>query len=58
MHKNFENDTEQAKAALKYSVHVARDLNNNYVGTEHILIALCKVKNSTAQMILEDVFEN
>lgn len=54
MHKNFENYTEQAKAALKYSVHVARDLNNNYVGTEHILIALCKVKNSTAQMILEE----
>lgn len=54
MRKNFEIYTEQAKAALKYSTHVARDLNNNYVGTEHILMALCKVKNSTAQMILEE----
>ena len=29
MRKNFEIYTEQAKAALKYSTHVARDLNNN-----------------------------
>ena len=54
MRNNFENYTEQAKAALRYSIHVAKDLNNNYVGTEHILMALCKVKNSTAQMILEE----
>lgn len=54
MGRNFENYTEQAKTALKYSIQVAKNLNNNYVGTEHILMALCKVKNSTAQMILQE----
>ena len=46
--------TSRAKKVLELSRQAARDLNHNYVGTEHILLGLlCEGKGIGAQVLTE-----
>ena len=44
----FENYTEKAANVLKQAGKVSKELGQNYVGTEHILIAILREKNCAA----------
>lgn len=44
--------TPMAKQVLEISSQEAREMNNNYIGTEHLLLALTKNKNGIAAQIL------
>jgi ATP-dependent Clp protease ATP-binding subunit ClpC len=44
--------TPRAKKALDYSIEEARNLNHDYVGTEHILLGLLREKETVAAQIL------
>lgn len=48
------NYTEKAKAALLLAKKEAKKFNQNYVGTEHILIGLLKENTATAAKVLQD----
>lgn len=48
------NYTEKAKAALLLAQKEARKFNQNYIGTEHILIGLLKENTATAAKVLQD----
>jgi ATP-dependent Clp protease ATP-binding subunit ClpA len=39
--------TPRAKKVIEYSMEEARNLNHNYVGTEHILLALLELEDGT-----------
>src|SRR3954464_3726326 len=41
-----------AKKVIEYSVEEARNLNHNYVGTEHILLGLLREKEGVAAQVL------
>jgi hypothetical protein len=47
--------TEHAKLALGHTNGQAIELGHNYVGTEHILLALLKVDESTAARVLREL---
>ena len=42
----------RAKKALEYAIEEARSLNNNYVGTEHILMGLLRENEGIAAQVL------
>ena len=44
--------TPMAKQVLEIAAQEARDMKNNYIGTEHLLLALTKNKNGIAAQIL------
>src|SRR5689334_9044018 len=44
--------TPRAKEVIKYSMEEARNLNHNYVGTEHILLGLLREKEGMAAQVL------
>ena len=44
--------TPHAKDALEYSVEEARNLNHNYVGTEHLLLGLLRDQDGVAAQVL------
>ena len=44
--------TPMAKQVLEMAAQEAREMNNNYIGTEHLLLALTKNKNGIAAQIL------
>ena len=44
--------TPMAKQVLEIAAIEAREMNNNYIGTEHLLLALTKNKNGIAAQIL------
>ena len=44
--------TPMAKQVLEIAAQEAREMNNNYIGTEHLLLALTKNKNGIAAQIL------
>lgn len=50
----FEMYTEKAKNALKEAEKVSKQLNQNYVGTEHILIGLLREKSCAASCLLTE----
>jgi len=50
----FETFTEKAKHVLKQAGKVSRELNQNYVGTEHILIAILREDGSAASQLLTE----
>lgn len=50
----FETYTEKAKRVLKEAEKVSRQLNQNYVGTEHILIGLLREKSCAASKLLTE----
>jgi ATP-dependent Clp protease ATP-binding subunit ClpC len=45
--------TPKAEAVLNLSLEIARDLGHTYIGSEHLLIALCEVEDSIAGKMLE-----
>lgn len=47
--------TPRSKKILELSVAVSKQLGQNYVGTEHILLALVKEKEGVAYKILSDI---
>lgn len=47
--------TQQARRALQQAEVMARSLQHNYVGTEHLLIGLIQSEEGTASMVLADV---
>lgn len=48
--------TPRAKKIIEYSMEEARGLHHNYVGTEHILLGLCR-EDCVAGEILNDLIE-
>ena len=46
------NYTEQAKEVLKAARTTAKELHHPYVGTEHLLLGLCKVYTGVAGQVL------
>jgi ATP-dependent Clp protease ATP-binding subunit ClpC len=46
--------TSRAKKVLELSVAEARDLNHNYLGTEHLLIGLLREEQGIAAQVLTD----
>ncbi len=44
--------TPRAKKVLEYSIAEARNLNHNYVGTEHLLLGLLRVEEGVAAQVL------
>jgi ClpA/ClpB-like protein len=44
--------TPRAKNVIKYSLEEARDLNHNYIGTEHILLGLLREEAGIAGQVL------
>ncbi len=44
--------TPRAKKVIEYSMGEARDLNHNYVGTEHILLGLLREQEGVAAQVL------
>lgn len=49
--------TPRAKSVIEHSMKEARKLNHNYVGTEHILLGLCREEEGVAGEILNDLIE-
>jgi len=45
--------TERAEKAIKLSEDIAREFSHNYVGTEHLLVALLREGNNMASKVLE-----
>jgi len=44
--------TPKAKKVLEYSIEEARNLNHNYVGTEHLLLGLLREQEAVAAQVL------
>ena len=44
--------TPRAKAAISYAIEEARNLNHNYVGTEHLLLGLLRAEEGVAAQVL------
>ncbi|MGW7682867.1 Clp protease N-terminal domain-containing protein [Kribbella sp. NPDC054772] len=48
----FERYTQRARAVVQAAADIARDRNHNFVGTEHLLLALYKQPDSVATKVL------
>jgi ATP-dependent Clp protease ATP-binding subunit ClpC len=44
--------TPRAKKVIEYAIEEARNLNHNYVGTEHLLLGLLREKDGVAAQVL------
>lgn len=44
--------TSEAKKVIEYAIYEARNLNHNYVGTEHLLLGLLRQEDSVAARVL------
>ena len=44
--------TQNAKKVIEYAVEEARNLNHDYIGTEHILLGLLRVSEGIASQVL------
>jgi hypothetical protein len=51
----FERYTQRARTMLERSTEIARELRHNYVGTEHVLLALFDDAESLAAKVLGDL---
>lgn len=47
--------TPRAKKVLEYTMEEARNLNHNYIGTEHLLLGLLREENGVAAQVLIDL---
>jgi ATP-dependent Clp protease ATP-binding subunit ClpA len=47
--------TPRAKKVVEHAINVAREHNDNYVGTEHILIGLLREKEGVAYQVLTEL---
>lgn len=43
-----------AKKALKYAEEAAREMKNSFIGTEHLLLGILKIKESSLNRLLKD----
>jgi len=50
----FERFTERARKVLGYAEEAAREMDHNYVGTEHILLGLIKEEQGIAGAVLQE----
>src|SRR5437762_3123819 len=48
----FERFTDRAKKIIEYAIEEARNLNHNYVGTEHLLLGLLREHDGVAAQVL------
>ena len=51
----FERFTERARGVVVYAQEEARDLNHNYIGTEHLLLGLMRDADSVAARALREL---
>ncbi|MCK4778334.1 MAG: ATP-dependent Clp protease ATP-binding subunit [Actinomycetia bacterium] len=56
--KYFERFTEKARKVVIYAQEEARLLNQNYVGTEHLLLGLIREEEGLAEKVLESLSVN
>ena len=54
MKYNFKGYTEKANEALNYAISSAENFGHTYVGSEHILLGLCKTGNGVAYSVLSN----
>jgi ATP-dependent Clp protease ATP-binding subunit ClpC len=47
--------TPRAKKVIEYSIEEARNLNHNYVGTEHLLLGLLREQEGVAAQVLQNL---
>src|SRR5438105_7447423 len=47
--------TPRAKKVIEYSIEEARNLNHNYIGTEHLLLGLLREREGLAAQVLESL---
>lgn len=47
--------TPRCKRVLEFAIEEARDLNHNYVGTEHLLLALCRETDGLCFKVLSNL---
>lgn len=47
--------TPRAKKVIEYAIDEARSLNHNYVGTEHLLLGLCRESDGVAGDVLRNL---
>jgi ATP-dependent Clp protease ATP-binding subunit ClpA len=47
--------TPRAKKVIEYSIEEARNLNHNYVGTEHVLLGLLRDDEGVAVVVLQNL---
>jgi hypothetical protein len=47
--------TPRAKKVIEYSIEEARNLNHNYVGTEHVLLGLLREQEGVAAQVLMNI---
>src|SRR3989304_2433792 len=48
----YERFTDRARKVIEYSMEEARNLNHNYVGTEHVLLGLLREQEGVAAQVL------
>jgi hypothetical protein len=53
--RSFERFTEEARQVVVRAQDEARRLNHNYLGTEHLLLALLRDRQATAAQVLRDL---
>ena len=46
--------TKQARDAIRLAYEAARDIHNNYIGTEHLLLGLMRQGSGVAARVLEE----
>lgn len=49
--------TPRTKRVIENAIEEARKLNHNYVGTEHILLGLCKEEDTVAANIMDNLID-
>jgi len=52
MPDRFDNFTEQARMVLQFAQEEAQGFNHNYIGTEHLLLGLIRVREGTAAHVV------
>ena len=50
--------TPRLKKVIEYSMQYARNLNDNFVGTHHILMGLFKEKEGAAHLVFDEIFQD
>jgi len=54
MKYNFKGFTEKANTALNLAIEAAEDMGHTYIGSEHLLLGLCKENSGVAHAALSD----
>ena len=54
MKYNFKGFTEKANIALNLAIEAAEEMGHTYIGSEHLLLGLCKENSGVAYAALSD----